>query len=588
MLVKNNILHLYSASIINKDVEGILWVQLTCKQTREMFRVCVCYLPPEGSSRKFDAQDFYDSLLTHIYMYQTDCPFVICGDFNGRVGNLKDFIDGTDQIPDRNVVDRKINRYGELLIDFLVSSNCCMVNGRKGANVFTSVSTKGKAVVDYCIVGHENLHNITDFMITEAKDVYEQSRCIGQYDPTSCCIPDHSLLSWNVTVQSSMPFACKTENEPQWQHENKVYDRNVPSDFGETMKDEIIDLVRRLEDEVTTVQSIDAVYEEFVNIVKLEASKRVTVKTVYNNEYTMRRPKHRNKPWWSDSLKLLWNEVRKCENEWHKSDDGNKPRLKANLRQVQKHFDREVQKAKRKYWFSEQRKLEDSCRYDPNHFWKTIGKVGIAQERAKGLPFEAKHDDGQIVTEKADVLKVWESTFSNLLNKRVDQNNVTSDGLVEQTLPLDVVGLNILDADITVNEINTAINNANKGKASGIDEIHVEFLANENAVRFLHKLFNVCFVNGIFPSMWKKGIICPVPKSNMPDVHDPKCYRGIALAVSSYKLFCSVLNSRLNDWAEQNGAVVEEQNGFRTNRSCIDHIYSLVSIVDTRVRLLLL
>ena len=85
--------------------------------------------------------------------------------------------------------------------------------------------------------------------------------------------------------------------------------------------------------------------------------------------------------------------------------------------------------------------------------------------------------------------------------------------------------------------------------------------------------------------MWKKGIICPVPKSNMPDVHDPKCYRGISLAVSSYKLFCSVLNSRLNDWAEQNGAVVEEQNGFRTNRSCIDHIYSLVSIVDTRMRI---
>ena len=121
VLVKNSILHLYSASIINRD--GILWVQLTCKQTREMLRVCVCYLPPEGLSRKFDAQGFYDSLLTHIYMYQTACPFV-CGDFNGHVGNLIDFIAGTDQIPDRNVVDRKVNRYGELLIDFLVSSSC--------------------------------------------------------------------------------------------------------------------------------------------------------------------------------------------------------------------------------------------------------------------------------------------------------------------------------------------------------------------------------------------------------------------------------------------------------------------------------
>ena len=84
-------------------------------------------------------------------------------------------------------------------------------------------------------------------------------------------------------MQSSTPLACKTENEPQWQHEHQVYDRNVPSDFGETMKDEVIDLVRRLEDEATTVQSIDALCEEFVSIVKIEASKKATAKTVYNN-----------------------------------------------------------------------------------------------------------------------------------------------------------------------------------------------------------------------------------------------------------------------------------------------------------------
>ena len=64
----------------------------------------------------------------------------------------------------------------------------------------------------------------------------------------------------------------------------------------------------------------------------------------------------------------------------------------------------------------------------------------------------------------------------------------------------------------------------------------------------------------------------------MPDVQDPKRYLGLTLPVSSYKLFCSVLNPRLNDWAEQNGAVVEEQNGFKTNRSCVDHIHSLVSM----------
>ena len=56
-----------------------------------------------------------------------------------------------------------------------------------------------------------------------------------------------------------------------------------------------------------------------------------------------------------------------------------------------------------------------------------------------------------------------------LIKQEFYQNSVMSEGLLEQILPLDDVGLNLLDIDITVNEINTAmaINNANKGKASG-------------------------------------------------------------------------------------------------------------------------
>ena len=51
-----------------------------------------------------------------------------------------------------------------------------------------------------------------------------------------------------------------------------------------------------------------------------------------------------------------------------------------------------------------------------------------------------------------------------------------------------------------------------------------------------------------------------------------------------YKLYCSVLNSRLSAWAEQEGKLVDEQNGFRRGRSTIDHLSSLTNIIDTRKR----
>ena len=121
-----------------------------------------------------------------------------------------------------------------------------------------------------------------------------------------------------------------------------------------------------------------------------------------------------------------------------------------------------------------------------------------------------------------------------------------------------------------------------KGKACGIDTIPVEVLCNVTSVSFLHVLFNVCFDKGIVPSAWSKCIINPIPKSSTTDPRDPLSYRGIALASAMYKLYCSVINSRLSSWCEIHNKIVDEQNGFRKNRSTIDHVSTLTNIIDSR------
>ena len=52
-----------------------------------------------------------------------------------------------------------------------------------------------------------------------------------------------------------------------------------------------------------------------------------------------------------------------------------------------------------------------------------------------------------------------------------------------------------------------------------------------------------------------------------------------------YKLYCSILNNRVGSWCEQNDKIVDEQNGFRKNRSTTDHISSLTNIIETRKKL---
>ena len=102
--------------------------------------MCVL-LPPAGSSRQVDPYGFFDKLLTQIYLYQDSGPYIICGDFNARCSNDSDFIEGVDEVPERETVDFRKNSYGEIFLDFLIKSNCAMLNGRCDSKAeFTSVN----------------------------------------------------------------------------------------------------------------------------------------------------------------------------------------------------------------------------------------------------------------------------------------------------------------------------------------------------------------------------------------------------------------------------------------------------------------
>ena len=47
----------------------------------ESIVICVCYLPPDGSTRTTDPGELFDQLLTQLYLHQHLGNVVICGDF---------------------------------------------------------------------------------------------------------------------------------------------------------------------------------------------------------------------------------------------------------------------------------------------------------------------------------------------------------------------------------------------------------------------------------------------------------------------------------------------------------------------------
>ena len=49
----------------------------------------------------------------------------------------------------------------------------------------------------------------------------------------------------------------------------------------------------------------------------------------------------------------------------------------------------------------------------PTNFWKTIGKIGVGNERQKNIPLEVKVN-GRITRDKVTVLKKWKDSFQSL------------------------------------------------------------------------------------------------------------------------------------------------------------------------------
>ena len=107
-------------------------------------------------------------------------------------------------------------------------------------------------------------------------------------------------------------------------------------------------------------------------------------------------------------------------------------------------------------------------------------------------------------------------------------------------------------------------------------------LRNPVCIDLLYKIINFCFENGTVPGEWNTGVIKPIPKSGASDPCDPLCYRGICLISIPCKIYADVLNLQISNWIEQNNIVADEQNGFRRNRSCLEHIYALYSVINKR------
>ena len=93
------------------------------------------------------------------------------------------------------------------------------------------------------------------------------------------------------------------------------------------------------------------------------------------------------------------------------------------------------------------------------------------------------------------------------------------------------------------------------------------------------KLFNVIFKSGLVPESWSVGTIKTIFKNKgIPKL--PENYRPITIISCFSKLFTSVINRRLNKYAEEVELIEACQAGIRKNHSTTDNIFIIKSLID--------
>ena len=88
-----------------------------------------------------------------------------------------------------------------------------------------------------------------------------------------------------------------------------------------------------------------------------------------------------------------------------------KRRNKNDFNCKRKSFDKCVRKAKPKFQLEQQKQLSEkllNCD-NPKEFWRKIGEIGMANDRKPNIPLEAIDDDGNLLTDKMEVIEKMET-----------------------------------------------------------------------------------------------------------------------------------------------------------------------------------
>ena len=203
----------------------------------------------------------------------------------------------------------------------------------------------------------------------------------------------------------------------------------------------------------------------------------------------------------------------------------------------------------------------------------------MANDRKLKVPLDVIDDNRNLLTNKTQDIEKWKRDYEKLCDavgesqsfdinhlyqvKQLLENNSEDESIFQRA---DCSSLNM---PVTREEIKRAVYKMKNAKTFAVDEIpaEVRVLKNVVCIEILYKIMFYCFAKSKIP----------IHKSD-DDPRNPLGYRQITLISVPRKVYAHILNARLETWLEENNILCDEQNGFRKDRSCLDHPVALITV----------
>ena len=538
------------------------------------------YIYPEGSL--CTDEDQFDIIQRDLWNLPSDVDYLLIGDTNSRTnlevdwieemngndGPLSNLVDNNpynqesvfNYLKERDMFDRKsldrrpINKHGSSLINLCKTNNLFILNGRfniQDLGFHSRIDTTGSSLVDLVLTTPNTHKLINDFKI-------------GQKYPESDHLP--VLLSLKLNPKTSEIKCASVNWAPMfkfiWQKPDLERLKQILGDYDSQnakipFNNAMVDL-----------HNVNFVTEAFINYF-MQACKRTC-------SWKKAQPRIKNKPHWFDTeCKDKRKEVISLNRDISNHEG------RHNITSMCKQYRALKQKKKRYYQKIRSEELESAYKTDRTQMWRLLSKLSNNKHIANGPSGEQLVEYYKNLAEEP-VHETFNDDYRDDVIDFLKRYDTERENI---TLPRNKLELEILNSNITTEEIYSAIDSLKNNKSCGIDAIPCEFIkaCKDSLVPDLTLLFNYFIEKEFFPDQWTEGIRTSIHKGGAFSI--PSNYRGITVLPTFEKLFEIVIQKRLEFINEAFARKDNYNGGFIKNSQTSDNLFILQTLIERQLSL---